>query len=328
VLRYYNVLVMTFPVVFVGFCLTQYWVEYVPRLFGAAPLVELTTSAVGTHLAGTMVFVLAGYRKVSLLWLLVWFATFAIVAATNRGATLAVLIPVVFSMLMLGRLRLLKMTMLAVIGVFAVLLAVEASFMQSDETSRSTKRMVSAHQIIKNAESIVGDSGQLSVEGTKRWRLDWWDIIIKDTVYGPNFWTGRGFGLNLAEADGRAGGEMVNGQPRAPTRSPHNVNMTILARAGVPGLVLWSLLLVFWGGMMLHAMLVAYIRGHKQWANLFLFVVCYETSIIINAFVDVTIEGPMQGIWFWCLFGYGIGSVMVYRVRPTDRMGAHVDESL
>jgi hypothetical protein len=23
----------------------------------------------------------------------------------------------------------------------------------------------------------------------------------------------------------------------------------------------------------------------------------------------------MQGIWFWCLFGFGIGSVMVYRAQ-------------
>jgi hypothetical protein len=24
----------------------------------------------------------------------------------------------------------------------------------------------------------------------------------------------------------------------------------------------------------------------------------------------------MQGIWFWCLFGFGIGSVMIYRAQP------------
>jgi len=161
---------------------------------------------------------------------------------------------------------------------------------------------------------VVEDSGVQNVEGTKRWRLNWWEIIINDTIYGPNFWTGRGFGLNLADADGFQGGPL--GSPA--TRSPHNVNMTVLARAGVPGLVLWSLLLISWGGMMLRAMLVARARGHKQWADIFLFVICYLTSILINAFVDVTLEGPMQGIWFWCLFGFGIGSVMVYRAQ-----GAH-----
>ena len=169
------------------------------------PIVDITTSAVGTHLAGTMVFVLIGYRKVSFLWFLVWLATLTMVAATNRGATLAVLGPVVFAMLMLGRLRLLLTAMLAVVGIFAVLLTVESTFTQDNEAEGSAERPVSAHQIVKNAESIVGDSGEQNVEGTKRWRLNWWDIIINDTIYGPNFWTGRGFGMNLADADGFAG---------------------------------------------------------------------------------------------------------------------------
>jgi prepilin-type processing-associated H-X9-DG protein len=318
VLRYYNVLLVSFPVILVGFCLTLYWTEYIPSFYGSARIVDVTTSAVGTHLAGTMAFVLIGYRKVSSAWILVWVATLTLVAATNRGATIACLGPVVFAMLMLGRLRLLVTAMLAVTGVFAVLLTVESTFTQDNIAEGRSQRVVSAHQIIKNAQSIVGDSGEENVEGTKRWRLDWWDTIISDTIYGPHFWTGRGFGLNLAYADGHAGPE----ERGAPTRSPHNVNMTLLARAGVPGLVLWLLLLISWSGMMLRAMLGARARGHKQWADLFLFVFCYLTSILINAFVDVTLEGPMQGIWFWCLFGFGIGSVMVYRAQTADGIGS------
>jgi prepilin-type processing-associated H-X9-DG protein len=318
VLRYYNVLLVSFPVIFVGFCLTLYWSDYIPSFYGSARIVEITTSAVGTHLAGTMVFVLIGYRKVSFPWFLVWFATLTLVAATNRGATIAALGPVVFAILMLGRLRLLATAMLAVAGVFAVLLTVESTFTQDNVAEGGSQRVVSAHQIIKNVQSIVGDSGEENVEGTKKWRLDWWDTIISDTIHGPHFWTGRGFGLNLAYADGHVGPE----ERGAPTRSPHNVNMTLLARAGVPGLVLWSLVLISWGGMMLRAMLVARARGHKQWADLFLFVICYLTSILINAFVDVTLEGPMQGIWFWCLFGFGIGSVMVYRAQTADGIGS------
>ena len=167
----------------------------------------------------------------------------------------------------------------------------------------SIERPVSAHQIVENAKSIVGQSGQ-QTEGTKLWRLNWWDIIINDTIYGPNFWTGRGFGINLAEADGFAGtGDRRN--PRPPTRSPHNAHMTLLARAGIPGVVLWALVLVSWFGMMMRAMLTARARGHEQWVELFVFVVCYAMSILINATFDVTLEGPMQGIWFWCLFGFG-----------------------
>ena len=98
--------------------------------------------------------------------------------------------------------------------------------------------------------------------------------------------------------------------------------MTLLARAGVPGVVLWALVLVSWFGVLIKAMLAARARRHERWLELFLFVACYAMAILINASFDVALEGPMQGIWFWCLFGFGIGSVMVYRAQYSDGMGA------
>jgi hypothetical protein len=319
VLRYYNIMMASLPAMFVGFYLTHYWEEYLPRLVGPVSIVQLTTSAVGTHLAGTMVFVLIGFRKVSFPWLLVWFATFTMVAATNRAATLAALVPVMFAILVLGRIRLLLTTLLVAVSIFAVLFTVESSFTEDDDADPSAERQVSAHQIVENAKSLVGDSGQQNVEGTKQWRLNWWNIIINETLYGPSFWTGRGFGINLAEADG-----FVTADPThmAPLRSPHNAHMTLMARAGVPGVTLWALVLVSWFGMMMRAILMARWRGHERWVELFLFVVCYATSILINATFDVTLEGPMQGIWFWCLFGFGVGSVMIYRAQHSDGIGA------
>jgi hypothetical protein len=50
-----------------------------------------------------------------------------------------------------------------------------------------------------------------------------------------------------------------------------------------------------------------------QWAHLVLWVACYGLAIVIDASFDVAIEGPMLGIWFWSLFGFGIASTMVYR---------------
>ena len=80
--------------------------------------------------------------------------------------------------------------------------------------------------------------------------------------------------------------------------------------------MLWALVLVSWFAMLTRAMLTARARGHERWADLFLFVACYIIAILINATFDVALEGPMQGIWFWCLFGFGIGSVMIYRAQP------------
>lgn len=317
VLRYYAASLVTFPIIPLAFWLTKYWGDYIPRLYGPnIPIVEIGASALGTHLAGAAVFVLIGYRKVSWFWVLIWFGALAMIGASNRGATLAAAVAIMLAMLVLGRLRMMLTAAVAGVGLFVVLLTAEATFLDYEEVKDSIDRPVSAHQILENIRSVIGQSGS-QTEGTKKWRLDWWDIIIGDTIHGPHFWTGRGFGLNLADADGFAGTGDAN-TSRPPTRSPHNAHMTLLARAGVPGVVLWSLVLLSWSGLMLRAMLIAYLRGHTQWRNLFLWIFCYVTAIVINATFDVTLEGPMQGIWFWCLFGFGVGSVMVYRAQVAD----------
>src|SRR5262249_20398591 len=153
----------------------------------------------------------------------IWLATLALVASTNRGATLAVVLPIAFAMLVLARYRLMLTTVVAAVCIFTTLLAVEVAFgayREVTDSGNSWERPVSAHQIVANAKSIIGQSEQ-ETEGTKRWRLNWWEIIINDTIYGPNFWIGRGFGINLADADGFA---VTGSNPRPPTRSPHNAH--------------------------------------------------------------------------------------------------------
>ena len=97
--------------------------------------------------------------------------------------------------------------------------------------------------------------------------------------------------------------------------------MTILARAGVPGLTLWLGFLAAWLAMILSTMRTAQRRGETAWAGLFVFVACYAMAALINATFDVALEGPMQGIWFWCLIGLGIGSVMIYRHQTSNSPG-------
>ena len=133
VLRYYRIMLASLPAMFVGLLFTKYWADYIPWLYGPVPIVDIGPSMVGTHLAGTMVFALIGYRKVSVAWVSVWLATLALVSATNRGATLAVLVPVAFAMLVLGRYRLMLTTVVAAVGIFAALLTLESTFGEYEE---------------------------------------------------------------------------------------------------------------------------------------------------------------------------------------------------
>ena len=58
--------------------------------------------------------------------------------------------------------------------------------------------------------------------------------------------------------------------------------------------------------------------GDHVWANFFLLIACYALSAVIDGTFDPALEAPMQGIWFWSLFGVGIGAVMIYRASLAD----------
>ena len=105
------------PALFAGLLVTKYWAEYIPWLYGPVPILDTGASMVGTHLAGTMVFALVGFRKVSVAWVCVWLATLTLVCALNRGATIAVVLPVVLAMLLLGQFRLILNTVAAGVAI-------------------------------------------------------------------------------------------------------------------------------------------------------------------------------------------------------------------
>jgi hypothetical protein len=323
IIRYYRAFLNVYiPIIPFVFAFSRLMSDHIPRWpkYDVAVLL-LQPGEVAAHLVGATVFALVGFRRVTLLGIIPVLVTLPMISIVSRGAMLAAVVPIVFAALLLGKVRELATVVVIGLAAFVIAYSVETSVTDYREARSTHERSLSTRQIAENAGSIVGYGGQ-QTEGTKTWRIDWWNIIISDTVFGPHFWTGRGFGLNLADADGFLD---RTHREHPPLRSPHCVHMTMLARAGVPGLVLWAALLASWFGMVLCAMWAARRRGETQWAGLFLFIACYAMSCIINATFDVAIEGPMQGIWFWCLVGLGTGSVMIYRCqRPmvsemTDR---------
>jgi O-antigen ligase len=264
---------------------------------------------VAAHLTGAAVFVLAGFRRPTALWTACLFAALVMVSAVSRGAMLAFIVPVILAAIVLGRIRMLAIVSIAGLGLLAAAYALETSLSNYEEARSSTERRVSSVQLAENVASIFGRGGD-QTEGTKEWREKWWQIIVDNTVRGRYFWTGRGFGVNLAMEDG-----FGNPRNERPLRSPHNGHMTILARAGIPGIVLWGAFLAIWFGSLLHATMLARRRGQTGWSGLLLFITCYALACVINASFDVALEAPMQGIWFWCLIGFGIGATMIYRYQ-------------
>ena len=137
-----------------------------------------------------------------------------------------------------------------------------------------------------------------------------WTDIVNYTVFGPHFWDGKGYGICLANDDGYQVGADNS------LRSPHNGHLTILARSGVPGFVLWATLQGSWFVAILRSVVSSHRLKRSNWCALFAFLLSYWMAFMVNISFDVFIEGPMGGVWFWSVFGVGIAAVEVYRVRP------------
>jgi hypothetical protein len=191
-----------------------------------------------------------------------------------------------------------------------VLLAVSGVRFEVPSPDTTKVREVSFEYVLANLRSIVADTDVGDLDDTKQWRLEWWNEILDYTLRGPYFWTGKGFGINLADDDGFQ--VMANKS----LRSPHNGHLTILARAGVPGLALWVLAQMSWGYCVIREYRRSRRCGDSRWAAVLLFLFLYWLAFMINASFDVFIEGPMGGIWFWVIYGVGLSAVWLHRHWP------------
>jgi hypothetical protein len=273
---------------------------------GGVPIIWLKPGDIGVHLAGMIAYWLlvrpywrATGVQIRLFWL-GWLISFAFVASVNRGAFLSIASVVAVLSLYLKPLKWARAIAPAVI-----LILVMALLDLRIDIGRS--RTVSLDQLITNVVSIFGKVESGVLEGTKLWRLMWWKEIVNYTFFGPYFWTGKGCGINLADDDG------FQVKRDRSLRSPHNVHLTILARTGVPGFTLWTLFLA----LLLGRLWLSWSRWRSQGegfhAGLRLWTFSYLLGSIINGTFDVYIEGPMGGIWFWSMVGFGIGLLLKER---------------
>lgn len=276
-------------------------------ILGDVPFFAARAGELSAHLTGAVVLALVGLVRVGPGWIAFVGLGAMLAAAQNRGSMLAIAVPVCLALVAVGQWRRLAATLVLGAGLLgaAAALDVEVELPNSD-------RPVSAAAVVNNITSIVAPSTGGNLDDTKQWRLRWWNTIVGYTVHGPYFWTGKGFGPNLAETDGYVVG-LENGGPTL--RSPHSIHMTYLARGGVPGLALWLLTCAVWMGAMVSAFWRARRLGERQWEGFFLFIACYVASIVIDASFDVALEGPMLAVPFWTLIGIGIGAAMIFRAQ-------------
>lgn len=272
-----------------------------PRMPGTdMPIVEAKGGDMMVHLAGITAFLMVGLGRWRWWLFLALGANLALLAVTNRGGMVAYVLAC--GLVLVLRSRRVRIAMAAYAGI----LIVSAFVLIDPRIPLPSGREVSVEQFTENFRSVAGGSDKSALNNTKKWRLDWWSKIVRYTFAGPYFLAGKGFGVNLADDDGF---QVVKGSA---LRSPHNGHLTILARMGVPGFLLWLALLGAWFLGNLRCLFRARGRGEEAWQGIFLFLLAYATAFLVNASFDVYLEGPMGGIWFWTVFGVGLAAPRIY----------------
>jgi O-antigen ligase len=232
--------------------------------------------------------------------------SFVFVSSVNRGGMLSVIVALVLVTLLARKISWGRAGMVLAGGVVAVLLVFGAA---GAKVHISAARTLSLDQLVTNVSSVFfpQDSSNTATSNTAHWRLDWWKKIIGYTFGGSYFWTGKGYGVNLADSDGfQIGAGHV-------LRAPHNSSMSILARSGVPGFALWVALLVTFAFQMVRMVLHARRRDRVVWSRVALWCFVYWLAMVVDSCFDVALEGPQLGIWFWSLMGFGVALQTVYK---------------
>jgi hypothetical protein len=267
------------------------------------------------NLAGAMAFAACGLVVVRAPWWWILGVDLVVLGSHNRGGLIAFLAgaAVVLLCSIGGDLRG-AVRHFARFGGALGLLLVLSFVVDLRIDAYSNERAISPQQLVLNLVGSFESTGVDALDETREWRLEWWNRILDYTLHGRYFWTGKGYGINLADDDGF---QVIEEGQGPPLRSPHNSHLTFLARSGVPGLALWAVLQLSWLWSVLGAFRFARRTRRRTTAGLFTFFLAYWTAAMLEAATDVTFEAPYAAIWFWTIFGVGAAAVRMVR-RDAD----------
>lgn len=239
-----------------------------------------------------------------------------IVAGTqNRGGLLAAGAIIIVAMLV-GR-RAVKFRWVAVC-VLAVGLGIVAWGV--DLRVQTDSREISVGQLVQNVQTAVGIAPQghstQQLEATIDFRTELWTKVYDATRHEDRMENGWGFGVNLGSA-------FLPQHDDPGLRNPHNSHLTILFRLGLVGMALWCAFWFSWLRRVGHVAASLRRRRGDPNARLALLATVAVVGMLVNAFLDPSLEGPAVGVWLWCVVGFGM--VAATSPRPADP--SHADPS-
>lgn len=265
------------------------WVEF--SLFNDVSLLLVKFGDMAVHLLISSLLLLSGHIKldrrllllnaVLIIYLLLMVATF------TRGGFLAYAIGIGL-FFWSYRKKINAATFRSYLLAFALFFTAAIFFYVNTRAEENFQgRAVGVEQLLLNIKTVFSNDEDGALTDNKLWRLAWWYKIISDAQDPLTALKGVGPGPNLALL-----GEVAAEDDTL--RSPHNVSLTILARFGIPLLIVW----LGW----LYITVIRPLRSRRLSA--FSRVVALVlVAAFFNASFDVYLEGPMGAFLFWTLVG-------------------------
>jgi hypothetical protein len=281
-----------FPFIALLNFILQYFVPFFETVtpFGGIPILLYKNGDMGVQLLISTLLLLYSFEKKTLKWRvllsLVIALDFLILASYSRSGIVAFLASMLCFIYFNKDIQLQSRVRMLIKYLPIILLVVTPIYINIKVAENFQGRAVGLEQIKNNFSSIVGGTTDATSENNVVWRLVWWAKIIDYSLSSPNFFIGKGLGMNLATDD-----DIITLDDSL--RSPHNFHLNIMSRFGVLLFIIWLYFLI----QLLKPLFKKQLQGKR------LLIGCILLAFLLNASFDVFLEGPMGAFPFWTWIG-------------------------
>ena len=278
-------------VIFLNFFLFYFLFLYLPpiNIFGNQSIIIYKNGDKSVHLLISTVLMFLYTDKYSRKWLvantILIVINFLILLAFTRSGSVAYILAL-FSFFFFSKEKILNESLRKLLKYVPIIMVIGMGlFVAIDIQGDAQGRTISLSQITDNFSSIVSTNIEGNLTENKVWRLIWWAKLVNESFTLQHFFVGKGLGMSLA------GNDILNTDDNL--RSPHNFNLTILARFGYIVFITW----IIWLVSLFKPLFTRKLAGKT------LAITSILLAFIINGSFDVFFEGPMGAFPFWTFVG-------------------------
>jgi hypothetical protein len=278
-----------------------------PKLMGIMPLFTFRSDANGTIFVGGILYFFLLFKQYGwpkLLSMVLIFLQFSLIMLFQTRAVYVSCLFVYIFLLLEGKWRMIVKS----VGILVLILLI-AIVLNPEIKKRGTKyyKVNFIEGVTQRFVSIFTPEES----GTSRHRLLWYKALFDESFESPKLlFIGRGFGQSLAVAGLEAGDKNRRAEEIAGlAKSPHSILVTIFARMGIIGMVMWLAVNYLFFSYMFYGIKIANKLDEKEMRNNLIWIAGFILGIVGAALFGVLLESPFTAIPYFFFMGLGIAMV-------------------